>query len=178
MKRFISFLFGLFLLALIGVFTFLYVDNSNIRQYQEDLLAQNWFEPTLLACAIVGLLIALGFVIFGLKPSHKRSGLYLKFNDGEIYMDKKSIEKVVLHTIERYDAIRQPTVKAKLYQKKKMSYIDISVDMLVAQTDNVQSLLTSLKEDIKTQTEHFSEMPVQDIKLNVLDQKSVKKRVL
>ena len=178
MKRLLSFLFGLFLLALIGVYTFLYINHSSIKDYQEKLQNQSWFDQTLLICSIVGLVIAIGFLVYAFKPSHKKNGLFLKYSDGEIFMNKKSIEKVVLHTIDRYDAIRQPSVKAYLFQKKNLSYIDVSVDMLVAQTENVQTLLEKLREDIKFETERFSELPVHDVKLNVIDQKTVKKRVI
>lgn len=52
------------------------------------------------------LVVALGLIIFALKPSHKKRGLYLRYPDGEIYLNKKSIEKNVQLTLAKYDDIR------------------------------------------------------------------------
>lgn len=178
MKRFLSFLLGLFLLILIGTFTFLYVDNPRLTEYQEQLVSYSWFELTLYILAAVGLILALAFIIYSFTPSHKKRGLYLSYNDGEIYMNKRSIEKVVLRTLDKYEAVRQPSVSINMYQKKHKSYMDIATEFFVGPTGNVQSLLERIKEDIKEQTEHFSEVPVREVKVNVVDQKALNKRVI
>lgn len=35
-----------------------------------------------------------------------------------------------------------------------------------------------MRQDVKDTTEHFSELPVRDVKVNVLDQKLLNKRVI
>ncbi|MBM7699649.1 alkaline shock response membrane anchor protein AmaP [Kurthia huakuii] len=178
MKRFLSFLLGLFLLVLIGTFLFLYVDYSSFTAYQQQLQSYSWFEPTLYSMAAAGLLLALILIVYAFTPSHKKRGLYLSYNDGNIYMNKRSIEKVVLHTLNKYDAVRQPIVTIRMYQKKHKSYIDIATEFFVLPTGNIQTLLERIKEDIKIQTEHFSEIPVREVNIKVLDQKELKKRVI
>lgn len=178
MKRFLSFLLGLFLLVLIGTFLFLYVDYSSFTAYQQQLQSYSWFEPTLYSMVAAGLLLALILIVYSFTPSHKKRGLYLSYNDGEIYMNKRSIEKVVLRTLDKYEAVRQPSVSIKMYQKKQKSYMDIATEFFVGPTGNVQSLLERIKEDIKEQTEHFSEVPVREVKVNVVDQKALNKRVI
>lgn len=178
MKRFFSFLFGLLILIVVGVLSFLAFENFLPYRVELLLLQTPWFLPTI--GVLIGLLViaAIGFIIFALKPSHKKRGLYLEYDDGEIYLNKKSIEKTVQHTVAKYDDIRQPKVDVTLYQTKQASYLDIAVDLLVAQTSNVQTLLTTLREDIKQSAEHFSELPVRDVTINVIDQKALKKRVI
>lgn len=178
MKRFLSFLLGLFLLVLIGTFLFLYVDYASLAPYQEQLRSYNWFEPTFYSMVAAGLLLALILIVYSFTPSHKKRGLYLSYNDGNIYMNKRSIEKVVLHTLNKYDAVRQPIVTIRMYQKKHKSYIDIATEFFVLPTGNIQTLLERIKEDIKIQTEHFSEIPVREVNVKVVDQKALNKRVI
>ena len=64
------------------------------------------------------------------------------------------------------------------FQKKQSSYIDVKVDLFVTQTSNIQSYLTTIREDIKTNAERFAELPVREVSLNLLDQKMLNKRVL
>ena len=49
----------------------MYLDISQIKSYQQELLKYNWFEPTLIACA--GVLIFFGILMFfaTFKPTHK-----------------------------------------------------------------------------------------------------------
>lgn len=178
LKRFISFLFGLLIIIVVGSLALLTVDVPNWWKYSLLFQQYTWIVPTIWGLTALLLLIALGFIIFAFWPSHKKRGLYLKYDDGEIYMNKKSIEKNVQHTVSKYDAVRQPSIDVTMYQTKKASYLDIAVDLLVAQTDNVQTLLTTMREDIKQNVEHFSELPVRDVSINVLDQKALKKRVI
>lgn len=178
MKRFISLLFGLLIVVVTGTLIFLVLDQPEIARYQQQLLTFNWFWPTLWTLIGMLLVVALGLIIFALKPSHKKRGLYLRYPDGEIYLNKKSIEKNVQLTLAKYDDIRQPSIDVTLYQTKKASYMDVAVSLLVAQTSNVQTLLETIREDVKASAEHFSELPVREVKLNVLDQKALNKRVI
>ncbi|GGG30451.1 hypothetical protein GCM10007425_26360 [Lysinibacillus alkalisoli] len=178
MKRFVSLIFGLLIFVVTATLLFLYAEVPSWEKYQQELTSYSWFDTALYSTAGILLVIALFMIIFAFLPSHRKRGLYLKYNDGEIYLNKRSIEKNIQHTVAKYNDIRQPTINVKLYQKKKASYIDIVVDLFVAQSHNVQTLLETLREDIKESTEDFSELPVREVKLNVLDQKLLNKRVL
>lgn len=178
MKRLLSFLFGLLILIVLGILSFLAFETFLPWKAELLLYQTPWFLPTLGVLVGILVIIAIGLIIFAFRPSHKKRGLYLEYEDGEIYLNKKSIEKTVQHTVAKYGDIRQPKVDVTLYQTKKASYLDIAVDLLVAQTSNVQTLLTTLREDIKQSAEHFSELPVRDVTINVLDQKDLNKRVI
>lgn len=65
-----------------------------------------------------------------------------------------------------------------LYQKRQSSYMDVFVDVFVTETTNVQSYVESLRQDIKDSAERFAELPVREVKIHVLDQKTMKKRVI
>lgn len=178
MKRFVSFIVSVILLVTLGVMGFLLLNQPEVATYQQTLREYEWFHPTLLSLFIVSVVIAFAILIFSLSPSYKKRGLYLKFDDGEIYMNKKSIEKNVQHTLAKYDDVRQPSIDVTLYQKKHASYVDIHVNMLMARTEQVQTLLETIRNDLKESTEHFSELPVREVSLNVLDQKALNQRVL
>ncbi|PTG98847.1 alkaline shock response membrane anchor protein AmaP, partial [Staphylococcus chromogenes] len=89
-----------------------------------------------------------------------------------IYVSRKSIENTVYDTLKQYDDIRQPNVISKLYNKKNNSYIDIKADYLVpTSTTNVQTLNEKIRNDIKESVEHFAEIPVRKLEINVRDQR-------
>lgn len=178
MKRFVSFIVSIVLLVTLGTMGFLLLNQPEVASYQETLRNYEWFYPTLLSLYIISVVMAFAILIFSLSPSYKRRGLYLKYDDGEIYMNKKSIEKNIQHTLAKYEDVRQPSIDVKLYQKKHASYIDIHVNMLMARTEQVQTLLETIRNDLKASTEHFSELPVREVSLNVLDQKALNQRVL
>jgi uncharacterized alkaline shock family protein YloU len=177
-KRLWSLILGLLILVTVGTLLFLIIDYKDFTKYQEDLWNTSWFEPTIYSVAGVLLFIGLLYIIYALRPSYKSNKLVLNYADGEVSINKKSIEKNVLHTVKQYDAIRQPSIDVKLYQKKQSSYVDIKVDLFVTEVENIQSYLEQLRQHIKQNTEHFAELPVRDVTLNVLDQKTLKKRVL
>lgn len=178
MKRIWYFLIGLWILVTVGVLLFIVIDYEPFVTYQEQLVNYSWFWPTLYWTA--GLLMFAGLVhlLLAFRPSYKSHKLVMDFPDGELQINKKSIEKNVLHTVRQYDAIRQPSIDVKLFQKKQSSYMDVNVDVFVTQVENVQSYLTQLRDDIKRNAEYFAELPVREVNLNVLDQKTLKKRVL
>lgn len=151
---------------------------DSIRPYQQDLQQYSWFLPALYWASGLLMFVALLLVLLAFRPSYKSRGLHLSYQDGELYIDKKSIEKTVLHTIRKYDEVRQPSVDVQLFQKKQTSYIDVKVDLFVTQTANIQSYLKTIREDIKVNAERFAELPVREVSLNLLDQKSLNKRVL
>lgn len=179
MRRIKNFFLGLFIIVVVGTLLFMYLDYSELSTYQQELLNYNWFEPTLIACA--GVLIFFGILMFfaTFKPTHKKPGLHRDYEDGHIYITRNSIEKCVYRTIQKYDEVRQPNVIAKLYNKKKESYATIKVDFfVVSDTNGVQTLTDRIKSDIKQNVEHFSEIPVKNIEINVRDQKTSGTRVL
>lgn len=116
------------------------------------------------------------FSIF--KPTYRKPGLYKDYNDGHIYVSRKAVEKSAYDTLVKYDEIRQPNVVTKLYNKKNNSYIDIKADFLVPNDVQVKSLTESIRSDMKHNVEHFTEMPVRKLEINVRDQKSAGQRVL
>lgn len=178
MIRIWRFLFGLWILITVGVLLFLIIDYKQFSPYKEQLVAYQWFYPALYWTA--GLLMFVGLIIFLLafKRSYKSKLLVTSYPDGELTINKKSIEKNILHTLRTYDNVRQPTVDVKLFQKKQSSFVDVNVDLFVTQTSNVQSYLEQLREDIKANVERFAELPVREVKVSLLDQKTLKKRVL
>lgn len=178
MKRIFYFILGLWVFSTVGVFLFLYIDNSSIRNYQDTLQQYTWFNPTLYWTSGLLMLLAILLLIWSFRPSHKAQGLLLSYPDGAIYINKKSIEKTVLHTLNKYDGIRQPSAKIKLFKKNSTSYIDIDVDLFVLQTDNIQTYLSTIRDDVKTTTEKFSELAVREVNINLLDQKDLSNRVL
>ena len=178
MKRIWHFLLGLLILITVGVLLLLQANVADLQPYQDDLMAYNWFEPALYITAAVLLLIGLIYLLSAFKRSYKSKQLLLSFSDGEIVINKKSIEKNVQHTVGKYSSVRQPSIDVNLYQKKQSSYVDVNVDAFIVQTDNVQTYLTQLKDDIRQSVEHFAELPVREVTINILDQKTLKKRVL
>ena len=178
MKRVVQFVLGLWILVVVGVLLFVYIEHEAITAYQRDLESFSWFLPTLYWTA--GLLMAVGLflLIFAFRPSYKSRGLFFSYDDGELFINKKSIEKNVLHTIRKYDNLRQPSINVNLYQKRQSSYMDVFVDVFVTETTNVQSYVESLRQDIKESAERFAELPVREVKIHVLDQKTMKKRVI
>ena len=74
----------------------MYLDISQIKSYQQELLKYNWFEPTLIACA--GVLIFFGILMFfaTFKPTHKKPGLHRDYEDGHIYITRNSVENVFI----------------------------------------------------------------------------------
>ena len=178
MKRLWHFILGLWIIVAVGTLLFLQIDYEQFTEYQEQLLAYNWFLPTLYA--VTGALLLIGFIYLfsAFKRSYKSKHLVTSYPDGELFVNKKSIEKTVLHTLQKYNNVRQPSIDVNLYTKKQSSYVDISADVFVTQTESIQSYLQGIREDIKTTVEQFAELPVREINLNVLDQKTLKKRVL
>lgn len=178
-RRLKNFSLGLFIIVVVGTLLFMYLDISQISSYQQELLKYNWFQPTLIACA--GVLIFFGLLMFfaTFKPTHKKPGLHRDYEDGHIYITRNSIEKCIYRTIQKYDEVRQPNVIAKLYNKKNNSYATIKADFfVVSKTNGIQSLTENMKNDIKQNVEHFSEIPVKNIEINVRDQKTSDTRVL
>ena len=66
MRRLKNFFLGLFIIVVVGTLLFMYLDISQIKRYQQELLKYNWFEPTLIACA--GVLIFFGILMFFIAP--------------------------------------------------------------------------------------------------------------
>lgn len=178
MKRILNFILGLWIFVVVGVLLFVFLDIDPITSYQEQLQQYSWFLPALYWTAGLLLAVALVMMLWTFRPSYKSRGLLLSYSDGEVYINKKSIEKTVLHTIRKYEHVRQPSVEVQLFQRKQSSYMDVTVDLFVTQTENIQMYVTTIREDIKANAEHFAELPVREITLNVLDQKSLNKRVL
>jgi uncharacterized alkaline shock family protein YloU len=178
MKRLLSFLYGVLLLVATATLLFLVIDNPSWTTYKEQLRDVNWFMPAVYS--VVGLLmfIAIMMLIFALSPSHKKRQLALKYGEGDLLLNKRAIEKNIRYTIAKYEDIRQPSVSVQMYDKKKTSYIDIVIDVFIAQTTNVQTLMKTMRNEVKDTTEHFSQLPVRDVKINVLDQKLLNKRVM
>ncbi|MEE1132295.1 MAG: alkaline shock response membrane anchor protein AmaP [Caryophanon sp.] len=178
MKRFVQFFVGLWIVVVTGVFLFIYIDYEPIAEYQRTLQRYDWFEPALYWTA--GLLAAFGLLLLLLsfRPSYKSRGLVMSYDDGELFINKKSIEKNVLHTVRQYSDVRQPSIKVDLYQKRQSSYMDVFVEAFVTNSVNAQSYIEALRQDIKASAESFAELPVREVKIHVLDQKTLKKRVL
>lgn len=177
-KRLWSFILGLAVIVIVGVLLLLVIDYEPLQKYEQQLTNYSWFWPALYWSAGILMFIGLLYVLWAFRPSYKSHKLVMEFPDGELQINKKSIEKNVLHTVRQYDAVRQPSIDVKLFQKKQSSYMDVTVDVFVTQVDNAQSYLSSLRDDIKRNAERFAELPVREVKLNVLDQKTLKKRVL
>ena len=159
MRRLKNFFLGLFIIVVVGTLLFMYLDISQITSYQQELLKYNWFQPTLIACAGVLIFFGLLMLFAAFKPTHKKPGLHRDYEDGHIYITRNSIEKCVYRTIQKYDEVRQPNVIAKLYNKKNNSYATIKADFfVVSETNSIQSLTENMKNDIKQNVEHFSEI--------------------
>lgn len=172
MTRIKNFILGLLIVIIVGFLLFMYIDYKPIKSYQDYFYQFNWFYPLLIGLA--AFLILIGLILFfrAFKPTYRKPGLYKDYNDGHIYISRKSIENTVYDTIAKYDAIRQPNVVSKLYNKKNNSFIDITADFLVpSEATNVQSLVEQLRIDIKESVERFSELQVKTVKVNVRDQK-------
>ena len=172
MKRLKNFILGLLIVVIVGFLLFMYIDHQSIKQYQNYFYQFNWFQPLLIGLA--GFLILIGLILFfsAFKPTHRKPGLYKDYSDGHIYVSRKSIENTVYDTLKQYDDIRQPNVISKLYNKKNNSYIDIKADYLVpTSTTNVQTLNEKIRKDIKESVEHFAEIPVRKLEINVRDQR-------
>ena len=162
----------------VGFLLFIQVDYANISTYQDYLLQFEWFLPTLYSLS--GLLIIIGIVIFfnTFAPTHKKPGLYKTFEDGQIYISRRSVEKAAFDTLVKYSQIRQPNVVARLINKRKGSYIEIKADFFVPGNVQVQTLTEQIRNDIKESVEHFAEIPVKKLEVNVKDQKTSGPRVL
>ncbi|PNZ69084.1 alkaline shock response membrane anchor protein AmaP [Staphylococcus croceilyticus] len=178
MKRLKNFILGLLIVAIVGFLLFMYIKDSRISQYQHYFLQFNWFQPLLIGLAALLILIGLILVLSIFKPTYRKPGLYKDFNDGHIYVSRKAVEKTAYDTLAKYEDVRQPNVVTKLYNKKNNSYIDIKADFLVPNSVQVKSLTESIRADIKHNVEHFTEMPVRKLEVNVRDQKSAGQRVL
>lgn len=177
-KRLKNFILGLLIVVIVGVLLFMYIKDSRITQYQDYLTQFNWFQPTLITLAALLILIGLILVFSLFKPTYRKPGLYKDFNDGHIYVSRKAIEKSAYDTLVQYDQIRQPNVIAKLYNKKKKSHIALKADFFVPADVQVKSLTEEIRNDIKQNVEHFTELPVSKLEVNVRDQKTSGKRVL
>ena len=133
-------------------------------------ISYNWFQPLLIGLSALLVLIGIILVFSIFKPTYRKPGLYKDYNDGHIYVSRKAVEKSAYDTLTKYDEIRQPNVVTKLYNKKNNSYIDIKADFLVPNDVQVKSLTESIRSDIKHNVEHFTEMPVRKLEINVRDQ--------
>ena len=178
MHRFKNFILGLLIVAIVGFLLFMYIDDSRIKHYQDYFLQFNWFQPLLIGLSALLVLIGIILVFSIFKPTYRKPGLYKDYNDGHIYVSRKAVEKSAYDTLVKYDEIRQPNVVTKLYNKKNNSYIDIKADFLVPNDVQVKSLTESIRSDMKHNVEHFTEMPVRKLEINVRDQKSAGQRVL
>lgn len=160
------------MVVVVGFLLFMYIDYRPITQYQNYFYQYNWFQPLLIGLS--AFLILLGFILFfsAFKPTHRKPGLYKDYQDGHIYISRKSLENTALDTLKKYDDIRQPNVVAKLYNKKNNNFVDIKADFLVPTTAvNIQTLTEQVRADIKENVERFSEMPVRKLEINVRDQR-------
>ncbi|EHJ07623.1 alkaline shock response membrane anchor protein AmaP [Staphylococcus simiae] len=178
MKRLKNFILGLLIVVIVGFLLFMYIQDSRITEYQDYFLQFNWFQPLLITLAALLILIGLILVFSIFKPTHRKPGLYKEYDDGHIYVSRKAVEKSAYDTITKYDQVRQPNVVAKLYNKKDKSYIDIKADFFVPNDVQVQSLTETIREDVKNNVEHFTELPVRKLEVNVRDQKTSGPRVL
>ena len=172
MRRIKNFTIGILIVTVVSSLLFMYIDHQSIKQYQNYFYQFNWFQPLLIGLA--GFLILIGLILFfsAFKPTHRKPGLYKDYSDGHIYVSRKSIENTVYDTLKQYDDIRQPNVISKLYNKKNNSYIDIKADYLVpTSTTNVQTLNEKIRNDIKESVEHFAEITVRKLEINVRDQR-------
>ncbi|UXR77936.1 alkaline shock response membrane anchor protein AmaP [Staphylococcus sp. IVB6227] len=172
MRRLKNFCLGLLMVVIVGFLLFMYLDYEPIKQYQNYFYQYEWFQPLLIGLS--AFLILIGFILFfsSFKPTHRKPGLYQDYQDGHIYISRKSIENTALDTIKKYDEIRQPNVVAKLYNKKNHNFVDIKADFLVPTTAvNIQSLTEQVRADVKESVERFSEMPVRKLEINVRDQR-------
>ena len=79
--------------------------------------------------------------------------------------------KTIYDTIAKYDQVRQPNVVSKLYNKKNKSFIDIKADFFVPNHVQVKSLTESIRADIKSNVEHFTEIPVRKLELTYVIRK-------
>ena len=177
-KRLKNFILGLLIVVIVGFLLFMYIKDSRISQYQDYFLQFNWFQPLLIGLAGLLILIGLILVLSIFKPTYRKPGLYKEFDDGHVYVSRKAVEKTVYDTIAKYDQVRQPNVVTKMYNKKKKSFIDIKADYFVPKNVQATSLTESIRADIKQNVEHFTEMPVRKLEVNVKDQKTSGPRVL
>lgn len=177
-KRLKNFILGLLIVVIVGVLLFMFIKDSRISKYQDQLMHFNWFVPTLIGLSALLILIGLIMVFSLFKPTYRKPGLYKDFEDGHIYISRKSVEKSAYDTILKYDEVRQPNVVAKLYNKKKKSHIALKADFFVPGDVQVNSLTEEIRNDIKQNVEHFTELPVSKLEVNVKDQKTAGKRVL
>lgn len=177
-KRLKNFILGLLIVAIVGFLLFMYIKDSRIKNYQDYFLHFNWFQPLLIALAGLLILIGIILVLSTFKPTHRKPGLYKDFDDGHIYVSRKAVEKSAYVTITKYDQVRQPNVVSKLYTKKNKSFIDIKADFFVPNNVQVKTLSESIRSDIKHNVEHFTEIPVRKLEVNVRDQKISGPRVL
>lgn len=177
LKRLISFLIGLIVFLGIGALALMVFDIPQLSDIQRQLSGYEWFEPTLYILTALIVFIALIFLLFAFSTSYKKRGIYERFEDGDIYITKQTIENHVKQAIEKYDDVRQPTVAVKLHQRSKDSYLDIMIDMLVTRPDT-QVLFEQMYSDIKASTEQFAEMPVRHLKFQPIDQKELRRRVI
>ncbi|MGO3048421.1 alkaline shock response membrane anchor protein AmaP [Staphylococcus casei] len=178
MKRLKNFILGLLIVVIVGFLLFMFIKDSRISKYQDYLLQFNWFIPTLIALSALLILIGLILVFSLFKPTYRKPGLYKDFEDGHIYVSRKAVEKSAYDTIVQYDEVRQPNVIAKLYNKKKKSHIVLKADFFVPGDVQVKSLTEEIRNEVKQNVEHFTELPVSKLEINVRDQKSSGKRVL
>lgn len=177
LKRLISFLIGLIVFLGIGTLALMVFDLPQLSTIQQQLSRYEWFEPTLYSLIALSVLTALIFLVFSSTTSYKKRGIYERFDDGDMYITKQTVENHVKQVIEKYDDVRQPTVAVKLHQRSKNSYLDIMIDMLVTRPDT-QALFEQMYSDIKASTEQFAEMPVRHLKFQPIDQKELRRRVI
>ncbi|MCG7338328.1 alkaline shock response membrane anchor protein AmaP [Staphylococcus sp. ACRSN] len=178
MKRIKNFILGLLIVVIVGFLLFMFIKDSRITKYQDYFMQFNWFVPTLIGLAALLLLIGLILVFSLFKPTYRKPGLYKDFEDGHIFVTRKAVEKSAYDTIVKYDEVRQPNVIAKLYNKKKKSHITLKADFFVPGDVQVKTLTEQIRNDIKENVEHFTELPVSKLEVNVRDQKTSGKRVL
>lgn len=178
MKRLKNFILGLLIVVIVGFLLFMYIDDSRISEYQDYFLQFNWFQPLLIGLSAFLILIGLILVFSLFKPTYRKPGLYKDYEDGHIYVSRRAVEKTAYDTVTKYDAIRQPNVVAKLYNKKNNSYIILKADFFVPGDVQVKQLTETIRNDIKQNVEHFAEIPVKKLEVNVRDQKAAGQRVL
>ena len=176
-KRLKNFILGLLIVAIVGFLLFMYIDDSRIQSYQDYFLQFNWFQPLLIGLA--GLLILIGLILVLSILNLRIANLdFIKTLMMDIFTYHVKLLKTIYDTIAKYDQVRQPNVVSKLYNKKNKSFIDIKTDFFVPNHVQVKSLTESIRADIKSNVEHFTEIPVRKLEVNVRDQKTSGPRVL
>lgn len=161
-----------FAILLIATATLLFLI-SNSPSWTID--KKGWFKPAIYS--VFGLFIAL-MVLVAFTSSRKKRQTSFADHEGELLLNKRAIEKNIRYTIAKYEDVRQPNISVQMYDKQKTSYIDIAIDVFIGQTTNAQMLKKKIRQDVKTSTEHFSQLPVRNVKINMVDQKLMDKRIM